>query len=158
MKRIRYEEKFRSATGQPFYIPDPDVGLQKKAREDAFKEARQAVQDKRQPIPTLTPQVEATFASLVTWFVDNIPHAKDDEGKPERKVSITDSGNAYAVVRAFHGVQDGYVELESLVHQWLLDTIDLDGIHAFGAATMAANLKERVQDLITDKSEATPKG
>jgi len=39
------------------------------------------------------------------------------------------------------------VELEDAVYKWLLGAVDTDGIAAFRAASMAALIKERLQDL-----------
>ena len=134
MKTIVYDDKFRSANGQPFYIPDPDVKVQREAREQALKEGKTAYE---------IPQVEATFASLVIWFVDNIPHERNEQDKPTRKITISDAGNAYSVIKSFRALEDGKVELEDAVHKWLVDTIDMDGTAALRGST-AAVLKERI--------------
>ena len=127
MKSIVYEDKFLNAQGQPCFIPDPDVLKQREA------------QAKGQDIPA----VEVTFASLVIFFVDNIPHDRT------RKITMQDAGNAYAVIKAFRNIHDGMVELEDTVYKWLLDTIEIDGTAALrGAASVV--LKERVQNLVKE--------
>ena len=140
MKVINYTEEFAGATGQPFYIPDPDVAAQRKAREDAVKAGRPTYEK---------PMIKGTFASIMIWFADNMPHNEeyDEKGRPTRKLTIEDSGNAYEVIKAFRAAEDGRVELEDAVYKWLLGAVDTDGIAAFRAASMAALIKERLQDL-----------
>ena len=135
MKSIPYTDEFLTAQGQPFYIPDPDVRRQREARE-AAKQAGLAAYD--------VPQIEATFAALIVWFVDNIPHERDEKGQPGRKITIQDAGHAYSVIKAFKSAQNGKIDLEDTVYKWLLDTLDIDGTTAFRGTT-AAVIKERLQ-------------
>ena len=122
MKHIKYEEKFEAADGQPFTILDPDIAVQKKAREDARIEKKE-----RYELPT----IECTFAQAICWFVNNIPFDKNDKGEPSRKLTPEDTGNAYATIKAFRNAKNGYVELEDSVYTWLAELNEIDGPIAF---------------------------
>lgn len=149
MKTIVYNEECLTATGQPIYLPDSDVKRVQAARKIALAEELQAAAEHRQPRPTQLPVVETTFAGLMMWFVDNLPYARDNEGKPTRKLSIADAGNAYAVIQAFRDRKNGTVVLEDAVYDWLIDTVDTDAPEAFRTASMAAIIKTRLQHLVT---------
>lgn len=143
MKKIKYESKFLTADGQPFAIVDPDVRLQKEAREKAQKENKD-----RYEVPT----VECDFAQAICWFVNNIPFGKDEKDQPVRKLTPEDTGNAYAVIKAFRNVQDGYVELEDSVCNWLIELNKTDGVIAFRVTQ--AVVAERLADI---RKEEKPK-
>ena len=138
MKYIKYDAVFTDAIGQPVYMIDPDVAKRMAARDEALAKG----QAKFNP-----PEKKATFADLLFLFVNNIPHDKDSEGKPTRKITIEDSGNAYEVIKAFRDAKDGVVEIEEHPYEWLLKLIDLDGPTAFPGST-AALIKERLQQLV----------
>lgn len=143
MKHIKYDKEFLTADGQPFSIIDPDVHVQKAAREEAKKEKKD-----RFDVPT----IECDFAQTMCWFVNNIPFDRDEKGEPARKLTPEDAGNAYATIKAFRNVQDGYVELEDSVYKWLVELNKTDGPNAFRITQ--AVVAERLEDI---KKEVKPK-
>jgi len=136
VKRIKYSPKFQTAGGQPFSIIDPDVRVQKKAQEKALAEKRETYN---------LPTIECDFAQAMCWFVNNIPFEKNDKGEPTRKLTPEDTGNAYAVIKAFRNVGNGYVELEDSVYKWLVELNETDGCFAFRITQ--AVVKERLEDI-----------
>jgi len=158
MKYIRYEDEFLSPSGQPVYIPDPDVERQRAVAEAAFRERKQALTEKRESLGVLSPRIKANFATAITWFMDNIPFAFEPDGEPtkenpagkKRKVTIQEAGDAYAVIVGFRAVHNGQVELEDTVYDFLVKTIEIDGTTAF-SAPIAGALMTRVKDTVTLK-------
>lgn len=147
MKLIKYTPEFLAASGQPFSVIDPNASAQKKAREDAKKEGKD-----RFDVPT----IDCDFAQAMCWFVNNIPFQtepeKDGKEAPLRKLTPEDTGNAYAVIKAFRNPQNGYVELENSVYNWLVELNKADGVTAFRITQ--AVVAERLLDI---KPEAKPK-
>ena len=148
MKRINYVAEFQAADGQPFTVVDPDVMVQRKAREKA-----QAEKKEQWPAPT----IDCDFAQVITWFMNNIPFSdeKDAEGKPKppRKLTTEDAGNAYADIKAFRDTENGYVELENSVYEWLLEMVKIDGIEAFKPLATQAIVRERLEDVIKEEKK-----
>ncbi len=143
MKTIRYDSKFRTAVGQPFPIQNPDVLAQVAAR-DAARE-RGAV-----PEPSII--VDPTFAQVMQWFANNIPHTLSEDGKTPRKLTPKDTGHAYAVIKAFQDPQDETVVLEDEVYKWLVELNTLDGPAAFRVTQ--AVVAERLEDLVQKEKKA----
>lgn len=147
MKQIKYEPEFKTADGQPFSIIDPDVKVQKEAREKARKEDKE-----RFEVPT----IECDFAQAMCWFVNNIPFAteldKESKAQPARKLTPEDAGNAYAVIKAFKNIQNGYVTMEDAVYKWLMELVKTDGVEAFRITQ--AVVAEKLEDV--KKEEAKP--
>ena len=148
MKSIKYIDEFRTAAGQPFPLLDPDVMVQKEAR-DAAKVKGQELFD--QPLI-----MEPTFAEVMIWFVNNIPHDQGEDGKSPRKLTLEDNGNGYAVIKAFQHASNGTVILEDRVHKWLVGLNDIDGTIAFRGVTQAV-VAERLDDLV-NKEKAAQEG
>ncbi len=148
MKRIRYTKEFKTADGQPFTILDPDVLVQRKAREEALAEKLTQWQ---------APTVDCDFAQVMIWFMNHIPFsdAVGAGGKKEAPRALTpeDAGNAYAVIKAFQDVENGHVEMEDAVYKWLMDMVKLDGIEAFKPVATQAIVTERLQDLIKEEKK-----
>ena len=154
MKYIRFKNDFTTPSGQPIYIPNPDVEKQRINAEDAFKERQQAVKEGRDPIGVIALRVKADFKTALTWFLDNIPHAietgsetKENPRGRARKVTISDGGNAYAVIMAMQNVKNNTLELEDMVYDWLVETVKIDGIAAF-SAPVAGALMARIKDTV----------
>ena len=143
MKRINYNAEFKTAAGQPFTIIDPDILVQRKAREEAMSAKKEQWQ---------APTIDCDFAQVMTWFMNSIPFSdeKGDDGKPKppRKLTPEDAGNAYAVIKAFRDAENGYVSLEDSVHKGLLEMVQIDGIEAFRPLATQAIIKERLEDII----------
>ena len=152
MKRINYVAEFQAADGQPFTVVDPDVMVQRKAREKAQAEKKEQ---------WLAPTIDCDFAQVMTWFMNHIPFSDevgdDGKAKPPRKLTTEDAGNAYAVIKAFKDVEDGYAELENSVYEWLLEMVKIDGIEAFRPLATQAIVKERLEDLIKEEKKAAGK-
>lgn len=167
MKKFKYEPDFERADGQPFSIPDPDVKVQKGALDKAREEekAKAALQGRAPEIVTYdVPRMDCDFAQAMCWFVNNIPHGLerdkdgklvlDREGNPQRstrKLTPEDTGNAYAVIKAFKDVQNGYVELESSVYIWLVELNKTDGVEAFRITQ--AEVARRLEDTVKEGKE-----
>ncbi len=143
MKKIKYDQEFKTAGGQPFSILDPDIRVQKEAQEKA-----EAANKEMYRMPT----VECDFAQAMCWFVNNIPFEKNDKGEPARKLTPEDTGNAYAVIKAFKGIQNGYVEIEESVYKWLVELNKTDGCEAFKVTQ--AVVAERLEDILKEGKEA----
>lgn len=164
MKRIKYVKEFKAADGQPFTVIDPDVTVQRAARKKAIdnweKNAAEALR-KGLPEPKEAswpaPTIDCDFAQAMTWFMNNIPFSDemDANGKPKppRKLTPEDAGNAYAVIKAFKDVKEGYVEMEDAVYNWLLEIVKVDGIEAFRPLATQAIVTERLADLIKDEKK-----
>jgi len=158
MKYIKFSNEFKTPSGQPVYIPDPDVIKRMHAEEAAFEDRRKAISEGKQPVGSLMPRVEATFTTALTWFLDTIPHAVEPDtitkeypqGKP-RKITIQDAGNAYAVIKELQQHNDSHLELEDSVYDWLIKTIELDATSAF-AAPVAGMLMRMIQDVYNPKT------
>jgi len=152
MKRINYTNDFKAADGQPFVIVDPDIMVQRKARQ-----AAEAAKKESWPAPT----IDCTFAQAIVWFMNHIPFSdevgEDGKPKPPRKLTPEDAGNAYAVIKAFQNVKQGYVEMEDSVYTWLMDMVKLDGIEAFKPVATQAIVRERLEDIIKDEKKAPEK-
>ena len=148
MKTIKYVEEFRTAAGQPFPIQDPDVKVQKEARDKAHSQKKDSWD-----APLL---VEPTFAEVMVWFVNNIPHfLVDPDGKPleaPRKITPDDTGNAYAVIQAFQDNQNGQVVMEDGVYRWLVSLNETEGTIAFRVTQ--AVVKRRLEDLVKEEVKA----
>ena len=161
MKKIRYESKFLAADGQPFIVLDPDVMTQREARKVAIAEAVRKGKPESEAA-WQAPTIDCDFAQVITWFMNNIPFSDeadaDGKPKPPRKLTAEDAGNAYAVIKAFQDVKDGFVELENSVYDWLLAIVKLDGIEAFRPLATQAIVTERLTDLIKEEAKGkTPK-
>ena len=152
MKRIKYEKEFKAADGQPFVVIDPDIMAQRKAREKAERDKKEQ---------WLAPTIDCDFAQAITWFINHIPFSdeigEDGKPKPPRKLTPEDAGNAYAVIKAFQNVKQGYVEMEDSVYTWLMDMVKLDGIEAFKPVATQAIVRERLEDIIKDEKKAPEK-
>lgn len=146
MKRIKYVKEFTAADGQPFTIINPDVLVQREARDKALKEKKEQWQ---------APSIDCDFGQVIIWFMNSIPFsdAKDKDGKPlpPRKLTPEDAGNAYAVIKAFKNPKGGIVELEDSVYTWLLEILKVDGIAAFRPVATQAIVKESLEDLIKEE-------
>lgn len=142
MKLIKYEPEFLSADGQPFTVVDPDVHVQKKAREDARKEGKD-----RFDVPT----IECDFAQAMCWFVNNIPFERDEKDQPARKLTPEDAGNAYAIIKAFKSPLNGYIELEDSAYRWLVELNKTDGVLAFRITQ--AVVAERLEDIKREETK-----
>jgi len=145
MKYLKYDKVFKTATGEPFLIPDPSVKVQTEARDKARAEDKETYQ-----IPT----IETDFAQTIIWLVNNIPFGLDEKGQPARKVTPEDAGNAYAVIKAFQNTKDGVVELEDAVYSWLVELNKTDGVIAFKPLSTQAVVAERLEDLISKEPKA----
>ncbi len=163
MKRFKYDPQFLAADGQPFTVLDPGVVVQRKAREEAIEKWDARIEEARVkglPRPQgeaswQAPTIDCDFAQAMTWFLNHIPFSDevDGEGKPKppRKLTPEDAGHAYAAIKAFQNVEDGVVELETAVYDWLLDIVKLDGIEAFRPLATQAIVTERLMDLIKEE-------
>ena len=151
MKTIKYAKEFRTAAGQPFPIQDPDVLVQKAARD----KARSAGKDSWDAPMIMEPD----FAEVMIWFANNIPHSLvDAEGKPletPRKLTPEDIGYAYAVIKAFREHQDSCVIMEEGVHRWLVDLNKIDGPIAFRVTQ--AVVANRLEDLVQESAPESAK-
>ena len=147
MKKLRYADEFKGATGQPFPIPNPDIKVQMRVQEEAHKAGKDS---------WTIPLIEATFAQLMVWFCNGIPWAYDEKESAQgvRRVpfwqpKLDDNGHAYAVIRAFQEHQDGVVELSESDYTWFLDLIKgRDGATAFKVTQV--RVKELLEDLVKE--------
>jgi len=147
MKYIKYDPTFSAADGQPFMVPDPDVHVQKRARDKARAEGKE-----RYDLPT----IEADFSKAMIWFTNNLPHELAVDGESPRKLTPEDTGNAYAVIKAFQDPQKGYVVLEDSVYRWLVDLNKSEGPIAFRVTQ--AVVAERLEDLVKEEGVQESKG
>jgi len=138
VKNIRYEATFLTPDGQPFIIPDPDVRKQKEKRDEARKEGKE-----RYDLPT----IEADFAQAMIWFMNNLPYVQDEDEKP-RRLTTEDTGNGYAVIKAFQDIQGDIVTLEESTYRWLVDINKSDGPLAFRMTQ--GEVTKRLEDLVKD--------
>lgn len=138
MKYIKYNPEFQTGGGQPFMIIDPDVRVLREAREKAGKEGKERYE---------IPMIEGNFAQVMIWFINNLPFTLDDNDKPTRKLTIEDTANGYAAIKAFMNPQHGFVELEDAVYRWLVEANKTDGPEAF----------RMTQFEVTKRLEDTPK-
>lgn len=147
VKSIKYEAGFLTAVGQPFSVLDPDARVQKEARDKAREDKKETYE---------MPTIDCDFAQAMTWFVNNIPFERelDKDGKqlPPRKLTPEDTGNAYAVIKAFSGELNGQVEMEDAVYKWLVELNKTDGIVAFRGVTQAV-VAERLDNLVKEDKE-----
>jgi len=164
VKRIRYQKQFAAADGQPFTVIDPDVLVQREARNNALaKWDNRATEARAKGLPEPpeaswpAPTIDCNFAQAVIWFMNNIPFsdAVNDDGKPKppRKLTPEDAGCAYAVIKAFQNTKEGYVEVEDTVYTWLMDIVKIDGIEAFRPLATQAIIKEKLEDLIKEEDK-----
>lgn len=157
MKRFKYDPKFLAADEQPFTVLDPDVMVQRKAREEAIAEAVKKGKTESEAA-WQAPTIDCDFGQTMTWFMNHIPFSDevDADGKPKlpRKMTPEDAGHAYAVIKAFQVAEDdGYVELEDAVYSWLLETVKLDGVEAFKPIATLAIISERLTNMYAESDD-----
>ena len=153
VKRIKYDPEIKRADGQPITIVNPDVIVQREARDKALAEKQTQWQ---------APTIDCNFGQVIIWFMNNIPFGseEDEAGKVKapRKLTPEDAGNAYAVIKAFRDVPVIYVSLEDAVYTWLLDMVKTEGIAAFRPLATQAMVRERLEDLVKEGDSQPGKG
>ena len=141
--KVAYSPGILSPVGQPVSIPDPDVKVQRTRQEAALAQGKATY-----AIPT----IEADFADMALHFCNNIPWERDAAGKTVWKPTIEDTGNAYAVIKAFRkvkGTDIGFVEIEDQVYRWFMDK--LKGTEGFACYGMIREvLVEKMENIIKE--------